>query len=86
MSMVMDHFHDKWKLYPTPEPAGPPAITPAEIEEFRKLLERAREYDRRMNQPDCELDEKRLALKQLARALGVEIVFLEKIDADQAQA
>jgi len=54
----------------------PPAITAAEIEEFRALLERAREYDKRNNEPDCELDEKRQAVKAIAKQLGVEISFL----------
>ena len=54
----------------------PPAITAAEIEEFRKLLDRAREYDKRNNEPECELDSKRQALKTLAAELGVEITFL----------
>lgn len=53
-----------------------PLITKEEIEEFRVLLERAREYDRKHHQPECELDEKRVALKSLARQLGVEIAFL----------
>lgn len=74
---------------PTPGPAAPktwprkdftppaqPAITPEEIEEFRKLLDRAREYDRRNNEPDCELAEKRDKLKKLAEELGVAIDFL----------
>ncbi len=58
------------------KPAAP-AITPAEVAEFRKLLERAREYDKRMNQPDCELDAKREILKQLAAALGLDISFVD---------
>ena len=57
-----------------PHPVSP--ITPAEIEEFRKLLERAREYDRKNNEPDCELEEKRKKLKDLAKDLGVEINFV----------
>ncbi len=89
VSMVMDHYHDKWwRLFPPPQPwvapamppAAPlqpaPAISPAEVDEFRRLLERAREYDRLHNQPDCELDEKREKLRKLARDLGVEIAFV----------
>jgi hypothetical protein len=80
--MVMDHYQEKWYPQtlpsPIPFPVGPqPAqISPEEVEEFRRLLERAREYDRRNGEPDCELDEKRLALKKLAKELGVEISFL----------
>ena len=84
VSMIMDHYRDRWEpLIPPTNPWVPlkivqplPTITKEEVEEFRKLLERAREYDRKMGQPDCELDEKRLALKKIARELGVEISFL----------
>lgn len=60
------------------EQFGPkqPAITKEEVEEFRRLLERAREYDKRNQEPDCELDEKRQAIKDIAKQLGVEISFL----------
>jgi len=54
----------------------PPAITPEEIEEFRKLLDRAREYDKRNSEPECEMAEKREALLAIAKKLGVEISFL----------
>ena len=85
VSMVMDHYWEKWRpLVPDPPyvppwqtaPAVPP-ISPEEVAEFRRLLERAREYDRKHNQPDCELDEKRQALKTLAEQLGVDISFVD---------
>ena len=63
-------------LFTTP-PQVPP-ITAAEIEEFRKLLERAREYDRKNNEPDCEMAEKINALKLIAEKLGVDISFIDK--------
>ncbi|MPZ20149.1 MAG: hypothetical protein GEV06_19860 [Luteitalea sp.] len=53
-----------------------PAITKDEIEEFRRLLERAREYDRRNNEPECELESKKAAVLAIAKQLGVEISFL----------
>jgi hypothetical protein len=53
-----------------------PQITSLEVEEFRKLLERAREYDKKHNEPDCELSEKKEKLLALAKELGVEINFL----------
>jgi hypothetical protein len=68
-----------WPIsYPdgVPEVTPNPGISQAELEEFRQLLERAREYDRRNNEPDCELDSKRQALKNIAKQLGVEIAFL----------
>ena len=95
VSMVMDHYWDKWNQppYQQPLPApvnpfqSPPYIplpqpqripTPEEIEEFRKLIERARDYDKRNKEPDCEMDEKKKLLKQLAEKLGVDISFIDK--------
>lgn len=89
VSMVMDDYVDRWgrRYWPGIQPstgsgtvldnmswtlpsAGP---TQQELEEFRRLLERAREYDKRMNQPDCELEEKVATLKKLAAQLGVNL-------------
>jgi hypothetical protein len=91
VSMIFDHFGDKWGKwvppahpaptypvpmpYPVPVPAPSP-ISPEEVEEFRKLLERAREYDRAHSQPDCELEEKRKKVKELAEMLGIKIDFV----------
>lgn len=72
---------------PMPGPPLPPLpITPPsqeEIEEFRRLLERAREYDQRNAEPDCEMETKKKLLKQMADSLGVNIDF---IDAPASQA
>lgn len=83
VSMISDHYWDKWKdrTVPMPTPnvfpyVPEPAITDAEIKEFRELLERAREYDKKNNQPDCELQEKKDKLLKLAEQLGVKIDFL----------
>lgn len=86
VSMIMDHYWDKWpKPNPTPhwpqpnplQPYIPPNLpTAEEIEEFRKLLERARKYDKDNNEPDCELQEKKDRLKKLADELGIKIDFL----------
>lgn len=89
-SMVSDHFIDKWRDRINESPFAPyqpapatfpinlePRITDEEIREFRKLLERAREYDRKNNEPECELEEKKETLKELAKQLGVEITFPE---------
>lgn len=78
VSMIMDHYRDKWapmvpqQPFVWPVPYTPP-ITPEEIAEFRRLLDRAREYDRRNNEPDCELEEKKEAIRKIAKALGIEI-------------
>lgn len=85
VSMIMDYQRQKWEplvpdyqkqigeIFTNPVPSP---ITPAEILEFRQLLERAREYDKKNNEPDCELQEKKDALLKIAKALGVEIDFL----------
>ncbi len=49
----------------------PPAPTPEEIAEFRRLLEKAREYDKRTKQQDCESAEKIDQLRKIAVALGL---------------
>ncbi len=84
-SMIADHYDDKWRkkldriktlpvVFPLPVPPTP-QIPQTDLDEFYKLLERAREYDKKNNQPDCELTEKKEKLKELARQLGVEITF-----------
>lgn len=65
--------------YPPSVPSAIPTPnipTAQEIEEFRKLLERAREYDKKHNEPDCEMEEKRQKLLDLADALGIKIDFV----------
>ena len=42
---------------------------------YNDLLRRAHEYDVRNNEPDCELDAKRQALKKIADELGIAIKF-----------
>ena len=92
VSMVMDHKYDEWRRVLPTAPQNPyvpatlpyaPAptilITQQEIDEFRRLLERAREYDRRNNEPDCELEEKKRKLLDLAKELGVDISFVEEV-------
>lgn len=87
MSMVMDWGRDEMKRWPTsPVPLPSPTATPvpmpsaeelqAFIRVFEDLMERAKEYDRLNNEPDCEMDEKRLAIKKIADELGVKIKFI----------
>lgn len=82
-SMVMDHYREKWEPFvlPIQQPFNPQVvpqqtITPDEIAEFRRLMERAREYDKRNHEPECEMEEKRAAILKIAKQLGVEISFL----------
>lgn len=88
---VMDHYTDKFNDYlnppnilpqqtpiPLPQPQInlEPRISDAEIREFKQLLERAREYDKKNNEPECELESKKNLVKELAEKLGVKIDFL----------
>lgn len=90
VSMIMDHYWDKWQPKPTPPwptyPIMPPMPDPykvykpvptqEEIDEFRKLLERAREYDKKHSEPECELEEKKAKVRKLAEELGVDVSFI----------
>lgn len=66
------------KVIPPGQVWVPNPVTQEEVDEFRRLLDRARDYDRKNNEPDCELDEKRQTLKRLAEQMGVDISFIDK--------
>lgn len=88
-SMIADHYIDKWVPTPYKYPTtSPPIVLPdfpvgttkkvptiEEIQEMLELLKKAKEYDEKTNQKDCELEEKKEALRQVAKLLGVEIQF-----------
>ena len=88
VSMVMEHYINRWQPlvqpvpvpYPFPVPA-PRMPTHEEVSEFHRLLERARKYDAEHNEPDCELEEKRQLLLKLAKELGVELQLAPGADA-----
>ena len=40
------------------------------------LYRQAQEFDKQTGQPDCELDEKRKAIKEIAKQMGVGVAFL----------
>lgn len=46
-----------------------------ELQQFKDLIERAKKYDTEHNEPECELDSKKAALKAIADQLGIEISF-----------
>jgi hypothetical protein len=66
----LDWWNEKYKNFPSLPVVNPP--TQEEIDEFRRLLEKARDYDKKNNEPDCELVKKKLRLLQLAKELGIE--------------
>jgi hypothetical protein len=70
-SMVIDWKADEWQRQMQ---EGVPVLIPSyEIDELKRLLVRAREYDKKMNQPDCEEEEKKRQLIEVAKLLGVEL-------------
>lgn len=77
-SMIVDARFDDWqRRYPPFSPT--PMPTQQEIDEFRRLLEKAREYDRANSvrtADDCETEEKRQRILELAKKLGINIEFV----------
>ncbi len=69
-------------INPWPSGVSPSQIMPVtsiptkeEIDEFYDLLRKAREYDKKNNEPDCEMEEKKQKLLKLAEELGITIRF-----------
>jgi len=59
---------------------APPAITraefdalKAEVAQMKELLKRAKEYDERNHEPDCEVEEKMDLLRKVAKLVGVNL-------------
>lgn len=86
VSMVGDFAQERWpKVYPNifRPMTGEDFKDPVSREEFdalrrevqmiKELLEKAKEYDERTNQPNCELDEKIALLKKVADLVGIDI-------------
>lgn len=86
-SMIGDHYADKWRQREWFQgvPQMPQYIPVAQIsrQEFddlkrevmdmKALLIRAKEYDARNNEPDCEIDEKMDLLRRVAKLVGVDL-------------
>lgn len=58
----------------------PPSISRAEFDELKRevtemkaLLKRAKEYDERNGEPNCEMDEKMAILRKVAELVGVKL-------------
>lgn len=44
-----------------------------EVEEMKALLRRAKAYDERNGEPDCEIDEKMDVLRKVAKLVGIDL-------------
>lgn len=97
VSMIGDHYRDKWApaapAYPA-TPNIPLIINPVTREEFdalrrdvlemKALLRRAKAYDEANGEPDCEMDEKLAVLKKVAELVGVDLSDVLGYDGSQA--
>jgi hypothetical protein len=81
VSMVADHYQDKWRhiydQYTSPTYVGPTRAEfdalKKEVEDLKALLKRAKEYDVRNNEPDCEIAEKMEVLRKIAQLVGISL-------------
>lgn len=85
--MIADHWIDKWNQPPYnpvettivtiptvfPEPTVVSPLTQDEINELRELLRKAKEYDEKTGQKECELESKKELLRQMAKDMGVNL-------------
>lgn len=84
VSMIGDFYRDKWKeqtWFPPGHYVTP--ISPVSREEFdalkkevldmKELLKRAKAYDERNGEPDCEIAEKMDLLRKVAEMVGVNL-------------
>jgi hypothetical protein len=87
--MIGDHYSDKWRGQPWTQPNPPALggagwagvfvsrhefdKLKAEVEDMKALLARAKAYDERNNEPDCEMDEKMDLLRKVAKLVGISL-------------
>ncbi len=81
VSMIGDHFNNKWQ-HPTYQQifTNIPDVSRAEfealkkeVEEMKVLLKRAKEYDEKNNEPNCEIEEKMALLRKFADVVGIDL-------------
>lgn len=79
VSMIGDHYTDKWRgrewqtIIERPVSAAEVEQLRQEVEEMKKLLKKAVEYDKRTGQPDCPNEDKLAMLKEVARAMNIDL-------------
>lgn len=83
--MVGDHFTDKWNEPPQRDLINRWIHTPsevsraefdklkAEVQEMKKLLERAKKYDEANKEPNCEMEDKMAKLRQIAALVDIDL-------------
>ncbi len=78
VSMVMDHYTEKWFRPYQIDFSNPPTRQEfddlkKDVLEMRELLKRAKIYDEENGQKDCELEEKKEIIRKVAEAVGIDI-------------
>lgn len=85
VSFIGDYYKDKWEqkpnfpTYPTGTyfPAGPSQQEfdqlKKEVLEMKELLIKAKIYDEKNNEPNCEMEDKIEFLKQVAKLVGIDL-------------
>ena len=87
VSMIGDFYGDQFRQKPWfpqgPQPwvvNHPSEISRAEFDELKRqvaemkeLLKRAKDYDERNGEPECEIDEKMDVLRKVAKLVGIDL-------------
>jgi hypothetical protein len=81
VSMIGDYYDDKWKqpdyskYFQNIHNVSRQEFEALkkEVEEMKKLLLKAKEYDEKSGQPHCEMESKVAKLKEIAELMGVNL-------------
>lgn len=89
MDIWPQKYPDTFPISPTSVPNVPPVVKwpqqvdqisreefddlRKDVEEMKLLLQRAKEYDERNNEPHCEMEEKVALIKKVAELVGVDL-------------
>lgn len=88
VSMIGDHYHNKWrdpgyqdlfKQITQPTHADLKKVEDKiealrkEVKEMKELLKRAKIYDEKNNEPNCEIEQKLETLRKVAELVGVNL-------------
>lgn len=80
VSMIGDHYQDKWREINYDFSSYIQNVSRAEFEALKKevenlkeLLKRAKEYDEKNNEPNCEIEEKMEFLRKVAQLVGIDL-------------
>ncbi len=82
MCVVSDYYKDKWDMpidhYGNYVTLNEFLKLKEEVMEMKELLRRALDYDKRNNEPECQLEDKIAKLKEIANIVGVDLTDILK--------